>query len=77
MEGSLNRASNATTAMVVRQFVSSRIEHELLAQVFELVCGKRKASEGAHSIDSGVEQTQRTDADQELSEAHIAGRRVA
>ena len=37
MEGSGKRAGNARAACVVRQFQPSRIERQLLAQVFELI----------------------------------------
>ena len=45
MDGSLNDAGNAMAAPVVRQFTPSRIEHQLLAQVFDLVCGRPCAAE--------------------------------
>ena len=50
MDGSLNDAGNAMAALVVRQFTPSRIEHQLLAQVFDLVCGRQCAVEESHSM---------------------------
>ena len=40
MDGSIDITGNAATATVVRQFAPSRIERQLLAQVFQLVCGE-------------------------------------
>jgi hypothetical protein len=41
-------ASNAAIALVVRQFSPSRIERQLLTQVFEcVVAGRREANEKA------------------------------
>jgi hypothetical protein len=47
MDGSSKHGGKAMTAMVVRQFTPSRIERQLLAQVFELVCGPRWKAEGS------------------------------
>jgi hypothetical protein len=38
MDGSRKRDSSGMIALVVRQFTPSRIERQLLAQVFDLVC---------------------------------------
>ena len=38
MDDSHKRGSNQVIALVARQFVPSRIERQLLAQVFDLVC---------------------------------------
>ena len=48
MDGSAISAGKGMTAMVVRQFTSSRIERQLLAQAFELVCGPRCEREESH-----------------------------
>ena len=45
MERLSNIGSTGTTATVVRQFAPSRIEVQLLAQVFDLVCNQRWAFE--------------------------------
>lgn len=42
MERRLNRASSAMLASVVRQFAPSRIEQQLLGQVFEFVVTLRR-----------------------------------
>lgn len=43
MDVALNDAGNAVAALVVRQFTPCRIEQQLLAQVFDLVCGQHGA----------------------------------
>ena len=43
MEVRSNNASNAMKALVLRQFSPSRIESQLLVQVFELVCGANES----------------------------------
>jgi hypothetical protein len=42
MECRSNQAESARFASVVRQFTPSRIEHQLLAQVFEVVVSVRR-----------------------------------
>lgn len=49
-----NKASKRMTARMVRQFAASRVERELLAQVFDLVVGERTELAGFSSASSGV-----------------------
>jgi hypothetical protein len=76
MEGSSERASSAMTA-VVRQFAPSRIECDLLAEVFELVYTKRSGEEvaGASTLTTGALAPVGTEHEQ--TGLHVAGRRVA
>jgi len=75
MEGSLERASSAMTA-VVRQFAPSRIERDLLAQVFELVCRKRSEQEVAGANTLAMEPPAPVETEHEQALNHSAGRRV-
>jgi hypothetical protein len=78
MDGLPINASNAMTGSVVRQFAPSRIERQLLAQVFELVCGQ--PSDGDASRLEGQMGGARTYARGNrgpVIEGQIAGRRVA
>ena len=59
MDGSLNRAGNAMAALVVRQFTPSRIERQLLAQVFDLVCGQQCAMNESRSTGRSAAPTHR------------------
>ncbi len=77
MDGSSIRAGNGMTATVVRQFTPSRIERQLLAQAFELVCGQRSDVEESRSTGQSATHTQRVDAGEQAIDAHVAGRRVA
>jgi hypothetical protein len=77
MDGSLNSAGNAMTAMVVRQFTPSRIERQLLAQVFDLVCDQRSDMGQSRSILWSAVQTHRVGDGGQGIAAHVAGRRVA
>lgn len=53
MERRSNQADYTTLASVVRQFTPSRIEHQLLAQVFEFLVSSPRQGELAavHSVD--------------------------
>ena len=59
MDGSLINAGNGMTAAVVRQFMPSRIEHQLLPQVFEVVCGERSELEQSRWAVKSETSTQR------------------
>ena len=59
MDGSFNRAGNAMAALVVRQFTPSRIERQLLAQVFDLVCDQRCDLGQSRSIERSAAPTHR------------------
>lgn len=77
MDGSLNSAGNAMAAMVVRQFTPSRIERQLLAQVFDLVCDQRCDMGQSRSIRWSAVQTHRVGDGGQGIAAHVAGRRAA
>lgn len=77
MEGLFGRAGSAMTAVVVRQFAPSRIERDLLAQVFELVCRKRSEQEVAGASALAVEPPALLETEHEQVLNHSAGRRVA
>lgn len=49
MEDRSAAAGFDATALVVRQFTPSRLERQLLTQVFELVCNPRESSMGDDS----------------------------
>lgn len=49
MEDRSAAAGFDATALVVRQFTPSRLERQLLTQVFELVCHPRESSTGDDS----------------------------
>ena len=73
MDGSFNHAGNAVTATVVRQFTPSRIERQLLAHVFELVCARQCDVEESHL----ATRTHCLRDGEQVMEAHSAGRRAA
>ena len=77
MDGSLNDAGHAMAAMVVRQFTPSRIERQLLAQVFDLVCDQRCETDESHSTGRSATQTHRVGDGGQGIVAHVAGRRAA
>ncbi|MEI6540016.1 MAG: hypothetical protein WCO86_10915 [Planctomycetota bacterium] len=76
MEVALKKVMDATAATVVRQFVPVRIEGQVLAQVFALVCGQ--PSETAAGSESGSNAPAQLVADDDQpTEAFVAGRRAA
>jgi hypothetical protein len=77
MEGSARHAGSAMTAMVVRQFAPSRIECDLLAQVFELICRKQSKQEMAGIVSLAMELPALIETERERTLDHSAGRRVA
>jgi hypothetical protein len=76
MDGALKDAGNAMAAMVVRQFTPSRIERQLLAQVFDLVCCQRSEVEESRSTGQSAAHTHRVDDGGQATVAHVAGRRA-
>jgi hypothetical protein len=76
MDGSPNGAGNGVTAVVVRQFTSCRIERQLLAQVFELMCSERRPVESTHSATPRGASTARWDHGDQSTET-LRGRRHA
>ena len=77
MDVSSSDAGNAMAALVVRQFTPSRIERQLLAQVFDLVCDQRCDVDQSRSIRRSAVQTHRVGDGGQGIVAHVAGRRVA
>ncbi len=77
MDGSLNDAGIAMAALVVRQFTPSRIEHQLLSQVFDLVCGQQCAVDESCSSGRSAVPTRRVGDGGQAIVAHVAGRRAA
>lgn len=75
MEGRLSQGGGGVTALVAREFVPSRIEHQLLAQVFELVCGPRCV--GDESRLASQDAAEADDRGEDEPVARTAGRRVA
>ncbi len=66
MDGQENDQNSGAGTVIVRQFAPSRIERQLLAQIFELVCGQTIALTAPGSanlqsdhrrIESDAEQT--------------------
>ena len=76
MEGSSERASSAIAA-VVRHFAPSRIERDLLTQVFELVCARQGRPELADANTLDKRPPAAVETEYERIETHSAGRRVA
>jgi hypothetical protein len=77
MDGSSINAGKGMTATVVRQFTSSRIERQLLAQAFELVCGPRCEVEESRLAESCASRSHCVSEGGHAIEPHVAGRRVA
>ncbi len=77
MNGSTNLAGDAMTAVVARQFAPSRLERELLAQVFELVCGLGSGANDFDSATSGTSHTGSIGVAKESLHTQIEGRRAA
>jgi hypothetical protein len=76
MEVRSGKVTDATSGFVVRQFSPSRIERQVLAQVFELVCGQQREAGVADSRSLGTVPAHGVEAVQ-LTEAPVAGRRAA
>jgi hypothetical protein len=70
-------ASNGAAATVTRQFSPSRIELQLLTQVFELVCGQRGDMEESCSTRQSELETHRVSDREQTLETHVVGRRAA
>jgi len=77
MNGSFDHAGTAMTATVVRQFLPSRLERQLLARVFELVCDRQRVTETSPSTIGTAAGTQSRGDDNQSFEADHAGRRAA
>lgn len=77
MDGWFDHAEKAMPATLVRQFTPSRIERQLLAEVFELVYGRRIEVEESHSAGRGPTQRRRGGDGEQAIEARVAGRGAA
>jgi hypothetical protein len=77
MDVALNDAGNAVAALVVRQFTSCRIEHQLLAQVFDLVCGQHGAVDESRSTGRNAAATHCVGDGEQAIAANVVGRRAA
>lgn len=75
MEGRLSQGGGGVTALVAREFAPSRIEHQLLAQVFELVCGPRGVGDESRLAEQSVSEAEDRGGDDPVAPA--AGRWVA
>lgn len=77
MDGPSSNAGNALTAVVIRQFTPSRIERQLIAQAFELVCSQRGEVESPHSAALSTAFTHGVGTGEQAIEAIRAGRYAA
>ena len=77
MDGSRNNTRNDVTAVVAREFEPTRIEHELLAQTFDLACKDAVATQAVSSRSSTTSQKAISTATDLSAEVTVAGRRVA
>lgn len=77
MDGPSSKAGNAPTAVVIRQFTPSRIERQLLAQVFELVCGSQCELESSHSAALSTSPTSGVSAGEQAIESPNRGGHAA
>jgi len=77
MDGALKDAGNAMAAMVVRQFSPSRLECQLLAQVFDLVCDQHCAVDDAHSTIRSAVPTHCVGDSAQAIVTHVARRRAS
>lgn len=77
MDGLCNSASKKVAASVVREFSPSRIECQLLTQVFELVCGPPSAVVQLPGAGSSVVHSHQPGGDGQAIGRHLAGRRAA
>lgn len=77
MDGSRNHARNEVTAVVARKFEPTRIEHELLAQTFDLVCKGAVVTQEVSTNSSTASQKAMSAAGDRSAQANVAGRRAA
>jgi|CXWJ01.1.fsa_nt_gi hypothetical protein len=77
MDGSSISAGKGMTATVVRQYTSSRIERQLLAQAFELVCGSRCDVEESSLMEPYASRSHGVSEGGQAIEPCIARRRAA
>ena len=77
MEGLSSNGGGPITATVVRQFAASRIERQLLAQAFDLLCGRQWEVKGFCCSEQSAPETHHVGVDQEAMETGIVGRPLA
>ena len=77
MDSSWKGAGKPVTATVVRRFMPSRIERQLLARVFELVCGPGCEVEESAGAGQNAARTHRVGEYRQAIDTHAAGRRAA
>jgi len=77
MDDLLTSASNGIVAPVVRQFAPSRIERQLLAQVFELVWDQRKEADEGRRAGQWMPETHRAEDQVEVLATRFARRHAA
>ena len=67
----------AGTGFVVRQFLPSRIERDVLAHVFELICGQGHEAGLAQTTDGNAASSHCSEAGEQTFDGVTAGRRAA
>ncbi len=77
MDGVFRSAGNSVTAVVVRQFTPSRIERQLLARVFELVCEVQGEIQQSSTSEPSTVRTHDIDTHRRAIQTHVGRRRVA
>ena len=77
MERHARNASKAMLATVTRQFIPSRLERELLAQVFEFVVAERHPDRSTAAEALDAQQRKATPRVSNQSIARLAGRSAA
>lgn len=77
MDGRSNEPDAAFSATLVRQYSPSRIERDLLSQVFELLCGRDGHSNDGASPERVASQAERVVAQERDFGAPVAARRAA
>ena len=77
MDGVFKSAGNAVTAIVVRRFAPSRIERQLLAKAFELVCEVQGEAQPSGTSEPRAVRTDDADSHRRAIPIRVARRRVA
>jgi hypothetical protein len=77
MDGQRNHRSDDTAAIIVRQFTASRIERQLLAQIFDLVCGSQSGSDECVPAGQNTGQKHLANAVIDVTDSSSARRRAA
>lgn len=77
MDGTVNHGANAITTAVIREFTPSRIEQQLLAQVFEMVFIPQCREASSVETEADARTRRVVDEDQHANETPNAGRCAA